>query len=183
MSVFLSVLLFFSSFPVKANEVVFPAFPEPVEGKSSTHYLISFNSDTGSYYLIKPLDPQSISVAYQGSKKVFRFSGSAISYYWKAEEGGSTWIKGGEHNYLTDLIIDDTSVFLYSSFDVFYSDGSLFFQKAPIKASFLTQMRAVEMGATLTTLVSLVPLLTVLVISFLAFRKALAWFLKVLRKA
>lgn len=183
MSAFLSVLLLFSNLSVKANEVVFPAFPEPVEGKSSTHYLISFNSETGTYYLLKPLNPQNVYVSKQGSDIYFRFATSAISYYWKAGEGGSSWIKESELNYLTDLRIDNTREFLYSSFDVFYSDGSLFFQKAPIKASFLTQMRAVEMGATMKTVVYLIPLLIPLLVCLIGFRKAWAWLLKVLRTA
>ena len=56
LSVFLSVFLFLSNFSVKANNVVFPAFPEPVEGMSSTHYLIFRDNETGSYFLAKPLD-------------------------------------------------------------------------------------------------------------------------------
>jgi hypothetical protein len=181
MSAFLSVLLLFSTFSVKANEIVFPAFPEPVEGKSSTHYLISYNSNTNTYYLLKPLDPQKVNVVEQGDKLVFRFLGPAIGYYWKVGEG--SWVKSNELNYLTDLVMSDTEVFLYSSFDVFYSDDTLFFQRAPIKASFLAQMKKVQMGATMKTVVYLIPLLMVLLISLIAFRKAWAWLLKVLKTA
>ena len=187
LSVFLSVLLLFSSFSVKANDFSFPAFPEPVEGKSSTHYLISFDTETGTYYLLKPLDPQDVKVISQGNELLFSFTGPAINYYWKAGEGASSWVISNQLNSATDLIIsgyhEGTRLFLYSSFDLYYSDDTLFFQRAPIRESFLAQMKRIQMGATLTTLVSLVPLLTVLVISFLAFRKALAWLLKVLRKA
>ena len=181
LSAFLSVLLLFSTFSVKANEVVFPAFPEPVEGKSSTHYLISYNSNTNTYYLLKPLDPQKVNVVDQGDKLVFRFSAPAIGYYWKVGEG--SWVKSNELNYLTDLVMSDTEVFLYSSFDVFYSDDTLFFQRAPIKASFLAQMKKIQMGATMKTVVYLIPLLMVLLISLIAFRKAWAWLLKVLKTA
>ena len=183
MSVFLSVLLFFTSFTVKANDVVFPAFPEPVEGKSSTHYLISFDSGTGTYYLLKPLDPQRVEVYRRSNGIEFRFATPAINYYWEAGEGGSSWIKGSELNHLTNLRIDNTTEFLYSSFDLFYSNGELFFQKAPIKANFLTQMREVEMGATMTTVVSLIPLSMALLVCLIGFRKTWAWLSKVLRKA
>lgn len=190
MSAFLSVLLLFSTFSVKASDVVFPAFPEPVEGKSSTHYLITFDSETGNYVVYKPLNPQNMYVTIEGDELFLDFDGPAISYVWKAGEGGTSWIKQSElgttptsrrvvfHGYN-----EGTTEFLYSSFDLFYSDGELFFQRAPIRESFLTQMKKVEMGATLVTLVSLIPLLMVLVVSFLAFRKAWVWFLKVLRKS
>jgi hypothetical protein len=181
LSAFLSVLLLFSTFSVKANEIDFPAFPEPVEGKSSTHYLISFSPGTGLYYLLKPLDSQCVSVAYEGSKKVFRFSGPAITYYWEGGESG--WVKSGEHNHKYGLVMSDDRIFLYSSFDLFYSDGELFFQRAPIKVSFLAQMKKIQMGATMKTVVYLIPLLMVLLASLIAFRKAWQWLSKVLRKA
>ena len=183
---FLSVLLLFSSFSVKANDFAFPAFPEPVEGKSSTHYLISFDSETGSYFLIKPRNPQAMYVTIDGNELFFKFSEPAISYSWTGE-GDTSWVKVSEYNYLTDLRIhgynEGTEEFLYSSFDLFNSDGELFFQRAPIRESFLAQMKKVEMGAMMKTVVYLIPLLIVLLVSFLAFRKALAWLLKVLRKA
>ena len=182
MSVFLSLFLLFSNFSVKANEIVFPAFPEPVEGKSSTHYLISFDSEDNTYYLLKPLNPQNIYVSYSNGQKVFKFTGPAISYSWTGE-GDTTWNKRLECNSSTNLIIPDTREFLYSSFDVFYDDGSLFFQRAPIKANFLTQMREVEMGAIMTTVVFLIPLLILSLISLMGFRKAWAWLSKVLRKS
>ena len=188
LSVFLSVLLLFSSFSVKANDFAFPAFPEPVEEISSTHYLIIFDSVNDSYELIKPLDPQNMYVTNESDKLVLNFTGSAIWYSWKVgssdrwvknlEMGGPTLRKLNLNGYN-----EGTQMFLYSSFDLYYSDDTLFFQRAPIRESFLAQMKKIQMGAALTTLVSLVPLLTVLVISFLAFRKALAWLLKVLRKA
>ena len=190
LSVFLSVLLLFSSFSVKASDFSFPAFPEPVEGKSSTHYLISFDSEDGSYYLIKPLEPQNMYVTNESDKLILNFVGCpAIVYVWKAGKGSDRWDKMLEMGGPTSrrLIVNGYNEgiyeFLYSSFDLYYSDDTLFFQRAPIRESFLAQMKKIQMGAILTTLVSLVPLLTVLVISFLAFRKALAWFLKVLRKA
>ncbi len=97
LSVFLSVLLFFSSFSVKANDVVFPAFPEPVEGKSSTHYLILYNSDNGNYYLYKPLDPQTMYVTIEGNKLLLNFvGGPTISYKWEAGQGANSWVKTSE---------------------------------------------------------------------------------------
>ena len=196
LSAFLSVLLLFSSFSVKANDVVFPAFPEPVEGQSSTHYLIFRDNETGSYFLAKPLDPglgeydHNVTVNYYSNELVYQiyFNTPTIIYTW--EEGERVWetyreiATWGKFNLPKGKFENGTIEFLYSSFDLYYYEsGSLFFQKAPIKANFLTQMKQVEMGATLITLVSLVPLLMALVISFLAFRKALAWLLKVLRKA
>ena len=180
---FLSVLLFLSSsFSVKANNVTsFPAFPEPVEGKSSTHYFISFNPETGSYFLLKPLDPAGMYVSQQGSKTFFNFTTSAISYYWEPE--GSGWIKGSEYNYLSNLRIDDNTQFLYSSFDLFYDDGELFFQRAPIKESFLAQMKKVEMGAVMETVAKMVPVVMIAVAGFLGFRKAFNLLLRVLQGA
>ena len=199
LSAFLSVLLLFSSFSVKANDVVFPAFPEPVEGQSSTHYLIFRDNETGSYFLVKPLVPglgeydRNVEVNYYPSELAYQiyFNTPTIIYTWR--EGERVWETyreiaiWGNFNLPKGKVQNGTIEFLYYSFDLYYSEyyesGSLFFQKAPIKANFLTQMKQVEMGATLTTLVSLVPLLMALVASFLAFRKALAWLLKVLRKA
>lgn len=191
LSVFLSVLLLFSNFSVKANDVVFPAFPEPVEGRSSTHYLITFNSVTGNYVLYKPLDPQTMYVTIQDNDLVLNFvSGPTLMYIWKAGEGGNSWIKAGEkgisptsRTVIVSGYNEGTVEFLYSSFDLYYSDDTLFFQRAPIKANFLTQMKRVQMGATMKTLVSLIPLSIVLVVSLIAFRKAWAWLLKVLHKA
>jgi hypothetical protein len=181
---------------VKANNVVFPAFPEPVEGMSSTHYLIYRDNETGSYFLIKPLDP---GIDDYGDRKVrltdyykMEFSTPAIIYTWRKGEG--TWETYREIAAFKDYfpldkykVENGTIEFLYSSFNLhygkYYNEGELFFQRAPIKANFLTQMKAVKMGAIMTTLASLIPLLTVLVISFLAFRKTWAWLLKVLCKA
>ena len=172
---FLSVLLFFSSFSVKANDFAFPAFPEPVEGKSSTHYLISFDSETGSYFLIKPRNPQAMYVTIDGNELFFKFSEPAISYSWTGE-GDTSWVKVSEYNYLTDLRIhgynEGTEEFLYSSFDLFYSDGELFFQRAPIRESFLAQMKKVEMGAVMETVAKMVPVVMIAVAGFLGFRKA-----------
>jgi len=182
LSAFLSVLLLFSSFSVKANDVVFPAFPLPVEGESSTHYIIISQPSLNRYKLFKPLDPNNIFISQSGSDNILNFGGPALCYLWS--EGESTW---NYYNLVDDGVINTLysgqDIVLYSSFSLLYEDGTIFFQRAPIKANFLTQMKEVEMGATLTTLVSLVPLLMALVISFLAFRKALAWLLKVLHKA
>ena len=184
LSAFLSVLLLFSSFSVKANDVVFPAFPLPVEGKSSTHYLIFYSYANNKYYMLKPKDPVSIFVERDSPIDVIYFEDYLIGYEWKV--GNSSWKKYIENETSTLAVYHDGPGridLLYSSFSLLYEDGTIFFQRAPIKESFLAQMRKVEMGATLTTLVSLVPLLMVLVVSFLAFRKALVWLLKVLHKA
>jgi len=182
LSAFLSVLLLFSSFSVKANDVVFPAFPLPVEGQSSTHYIIVFQPSYNKYKLYKPLDPNNIFISRMSDRDILNFGGPTLCYEWK--EGETTW---NYYNSVDDGVISELyhgeRIVLYSSFSLLYEDGTIFFQRAPIKANFLTQMKEVEMGATLTTLVSLVPLLMALVVSFLAFRKTLAWLLKVLRKA
>ena len=184
LSAFLSVFLFLSSsFSVKANNVTsFPAFPLPVDGLSSTHYIIVFRPSYNKYKLYKPLDPNNIFISRMSDRDILNFGGPALCYEWK--EGESTW---NYYNLVDDGVISELyhgeRIVLYSSFSLLYEDGTIFFQRAPIKANFLTQMKEVEMGATLTTLVSLVPLLMALVISFLAFRKALAWLLKVLHKA
>ena len=182
LSAFLSVLLLFSSFSVKANDVVFPAFPLPVEDQSSTHYIIISQPRYNKYKLYKPLDPNNIFISRMPDSDILNFGGPALCYEWR--EGESTW---KQYSSVDDGTISPLyhgkDIVLYSSFSLLYEDGTIFFPRAPIKESFLTQMRKVEMGATLTTLVSLVPLLMVLVVSFLAFRKTLAWLLKVLRKA
>ena len=184
LSAFLSVLLLFSSFSVKANDVVFPAFPLPVEGKSSTHYLIFYSYAYDKYYMLKPKNPVSAFVERDSPVDIIHFEDYCIGYRWKV--GDSSWKKHTEDETCTYTVYHDGHGridLLYSSIDLIYEDGTIFFQRAPIKESFLAQMRKVEMGATLTTLVSLVPLLMALVVSFLAFRKTLAWLLKVLRKA
>lgn len=187
---FLSVLLLFSNLSVKANEVVFPAFPEPVEGKSSTHYLIIFNSVTGNYVLYKPLNPQTMNVTVEGNDLILNFAGCpAISYIWKAGEGGNSWItQSTELGISTKRVIisgynEGTEEFLYSSFDLYYSDDSLFFQRAPIKVSFLTQMKKIQMGAVLETVAKMVPVVMIVVAGFLGFRKAFNLLLKVFHQA
>ena len=199
MSAFLSILLLFSSFPVKANEVTFPSFPLPVEGKSTTHYLIykdkvrkeDWTYDLG-YYLIQPLDPSKIDYKTpinptEGYR--IQFHGTpAIVYSWV--EGETSWKKvreiGNREDYIhinTHHIEDGLAEFLYSSFDLYYTNGNLFFRRAPIKANFLHQMMGVKMGAVMTTVVSLIPLLMALLVSLIGFRKAWAWLSRVLRKA
>ena len=193
LSAFLSVLLLFSSFSVKAleNDVVFPAFPEPVDGISTTHYLILRDNNTSNYFLFKPLNPSKVVMTRDSPDLRIYFDTPVMMYAWSQEENNWNIYKEipvrGEFKFYVGKYINGIVEFLYSSFDFYYdefwNEGELFFPHAPIKANFLTQMKQVEMGATLTTLVSLVPLLMVLVISFLAFRKALAWLLKVLHKA
>lgn len=186
---FLSVLLLFSNLSVKANEVVFPAFPEPVEGRSSTHYLITFNSVTGNYVLYKPLNPQTMYVTVQGNDLILNFGGPTISYIWKAGEGGNSWItQSRELGISTRRVIisgynEGTVEFLYSSFDLYYSDGSIFFQRAPIKVSFSTQMKRIQMGAVLETVAKMVPVVMIAVVGFLGFRKAFNLLLKVFHQA
>ena len=144
--------------------------------------IIVFRPSYNKYKLYKPLDPNNIFISRMSERTILNFGGPAICYEWK--EGETTWKR---YNSADDGSISELNlgggIVLYSSFSLLYEDGTIFFQRAPIKESFLAQMRKVEMGATLTTLVSLVPLLMALVVSFLAFRKALAWLLKVLRKA
>lgn len=185
LSAFLSVLLLFSNLSVKANEVVFPSFPEPVEGMSSTHYLILRDNEYGNYFLFKPLDPTEVYITKHELDDQVHFNAPAIIYTWHEGEGSwetyreiTSW---GKFNFNRYKYQEGTIEFLYSSFDVYrVGGGNLFFQKAPIKANFLTLMREVEMGATLITLVSLIPLLLGLVVSFLAFRKAWSWLSRVL---
>jgi len=191
MSAFLSVFLFFSSFTVKANEIVFPAFPEPVEGISSTHYLILRDNENSNYFLFMPLDPLEVKMTMADNDYRIYFRTPAMIYTWNQEERNwniyreiTTW---GAFKFPIRKYEDGIIEFLYSSFDFYYStdfmQGRLFFQKAPIKANFLTQMREVEMGATMMTVVSLIPLLVLLIVSLMGFRKAWAWLSKVLRKA
>lgn len=185
MSVFLSLFLLFSSFPVKANEVTFPSFPAPVEGKSSTHYIIiyqEYNPGYEEYVLIMPLDPNSIYFLKRSSEDILKYGGPAITYTWK--EGTNSWKKYIESDVGSQRgICKEYETILYSSFDLYYEDGSIFFPKAPIKVTFLDQMKKTQMGAVMTTIVSLIPLLIVLLVSLIAFRKAWAWLSKVLRTA
>jgi hypothetical protein len=184
MSAFLSVLLFFSSFSVKASTITLPPFPDIVEDFSSTHYLIVYNSETKRYKLIMPKDPLGnvYFVNYMGNG-IIRFQSGAMSYIYK--EGESNWSTGIKHLFRGNisLITDDNEYIVASSFDVYNEDGTIFFQKAPIKESLYRRMREVEMGAMMMTVVYLIPLLIVLLVSLIAFRKAWAWLLKVLRTA
>lgn len=72
-------------------------------------------------------------------------------------------------------------IYHHSNYNLMHDGGELVFTKAPIKVSFIEKIQALEMGAVMRTVVSLIPLLMVLLISFLGFRKALAWLLKVLQ--
>ena len=180
MSAFLSVLLLFSSFTVKANEIVFPAFPEPVEGQSSTHYVIIYDIEENNYRLYMPLEIDDIYVYRDSTYTYIRYPSSVRFYEWK--EGMDSWKHKNTFNPYTHIVLDYEQI-LYSSFDLKYENGDVFFQRAPIKANFFTQMREVEMGATMTTVVSLIPLLILLLVSLIGFRKAWAWLSKVLRKA
>mgnify|MGYP000977623461 CR=1 FL=1 len=179
-SVFLSLFLLFSNFSVKANEIVFPAFPEPVEGQSSTHYIIFYDIEDNRYKLYKPLEIDNHYVYRDGPYTCIRYPSSVIYYEWK--EGMGSWKYINTYNALIDTVFDDEQI-LYSSFDLKYENGDIFFPKAPIKANFLAQLRKVKMGATMTTVVSLIPLLVLLIVSLIGFRKAWAWLSKVLRKA
>ena len=180
MSAFLSVLLLFSSFTVKANEIVFPSFPEPVEGKSSTHYIIFYDIEDNRYKLFMPLEINNIYVDRDGTYAYIHYPSSVIYYEWK--EGMGSWKYVNSYNTLTDIVFDDIPI-LYSSFDLKYENGDIFFQRAPIKANLSQKMREVEMGATMTTVVYLIPLLIPLLVCLIGFRKAWAWLSKVLRTA
>ena len=184
LSAFLSVLLLFSSFSVKASTITLPPWPDIVEDFSSTHYLIVYNSQTKRYKLIMPKDPidNEYIVNYM-ERGVINFQSGAMMYTYK--EGESNWSTGSKilPRENIGLITDDNEYIVASSFDIYNEDGTIFFHKAPIKVSLSQQMRKVEMGAILTTLVSLVPLLMALVTSFLAFRKAWKWLSMVLRKS
>ena len=168
---FLSVLLLFSSFSVKANEVTFPAFPLPVEGKSSTHYIIIFQPKYNKYKLYKPLDPNNIFISRGSDSDILNFGGPALCYEWK--EGETTW---KQYNTVDDGVYSDLyheeKIVLYSSFTLLYDDGSIFFQRAPIRESFLTQMKKVQMGAVMETVAKMVPVVMIAVAGFLGFRKA-----------
>jgi len=179
-SVFLSVFLLFSNISVKANEIVFPAFPEPVEGKSSTHYIIFYDIEDNKYKLYMPLEIDNIYVYRDSTYTYIHYPSSVVYYVW--EEGMGSWEYRNTYNPFTDTVLDDEQI-LYSSFDLKYENGDIFFPKAPIKVNFLAQLREVEMGATMTTVVSLIPLLILLLVSLIGFRKAWAWLSKVLRKA
>ena len=171
LSVFLSVLLLFSSFSVKANDVVFPAFPEPVEGQSSTHYFIIYQPEYNEYKLFKPLDPNNVYVIKGSDSDTFHFGGSALIYKWK--EGETAWryyLDADNETYST--MYHDRDIVLYSSFDVYYTDGTIFFQRAPIRESFLAQVKKVRMGAVMETVAKMVPVVMIAVAGFLGFRKA-----------
>lgn len=182
---FLSVLLFFSNFSVKANNVTsFPAFPSPVEGKSSTHYIIYQNVATKKYFLIQPLDANSITVQERSDCDIFLYVGPSIKYTWV--EGSNSWEKYREFTGSEGLqksLVHDRYSMLYSSINLYYEDGSIFFQRAPIKVSFLTQMKKIQMGAVLETVAKMVPVVMIAVAGFLGFRKAFNLLLKVFHQA
>ena len=185
MSAFLSVLLFFSSFSVKASTITLPPFPDVVEGYSSTHYLIVHNSEYNYYKLIMPKEPEENEyfVNYEG-EGVMRFSGPSMVYYYYYENS-SNWTSGDKiiGGQIISILNNDDDYIVASSFNIYNTDGTIFFHKAPIKANLSQQMREVEMGATMTTVVYLIPLLIPLLVCLIGFRKAWAWLSKVLRKA
>lgn len=181
MSAFLSVFILLSSFSVKANSVTFPSFPTPVEGQSSTHYIIIYDTHFNDYILIKPLEPSVISMIKVGDENVIEHNGNSIIYRW--QEGMNSW---NIYNYGQEgiqLNLYSTRQVLFSSFDLKFNDGTIFFKKAPIKVTFLDQMKNIQMGATMMTVVYLIPLLIPLPVFLIGFRKAWAWLSKVLRKA
>lgn len=183
LSVFLSVLLFFSNFSVKANNVTsFPAFPSPVEGKSSTHYIILYNNELQRYELYKPLDVSNIFCEQEaGQPPKIKLRSYGKWYSWTGEM--TSWKELSDFTEINQILLYPHMDLLYSSFDIKNEDGSIFFQRAPIKVSFLTQMKKIQMGATMKTVVYLIPLLMALLVSLIAFRKTWAWLLKVLHKA
>lgn len=184
MSAFLSVFLFFSSFSVKANSVNFPSFPSPVEGQSSYHYFITYSPNKNRHSLYMVLDPNKVKFEQRsdGNYRI-KFSTNAIEYL--LDEGDSSWWEYQRFydDYNGTFLSTEGHQILYSSFDIKLTDGTIFFQEAPIKANMLHHMKKVQMGAIMTTVVYLIPLLMVLLVSLIAFRKAWAWLLKVLRTA
>ena len=184
LSAFLSVLLLFSSFSVKASDVVFPAFPLPVEGLSSTHYIIYRKGATGKYYLIQPFDSESISVQERFDSDIFLHVGPCIKYSWV--EGSNSWEKYGEipgTEGTQTTLYHDRDTMLYSSIDLIYEDGTIFFQRTPIKVNFSNQVKELEMGAVLKTIVKVIPMVMIAVVGFLGFRKAFNLLLRVLKGA
>jgi hypothetical protein len=181
LSAFLSVLLFFSNFSVKANNVVFPAFPEPVEGQSSTHYIILYLPDFNEYRLIKPTDPSKVSARDVSSTSTYiDYDCNALEYVWKTET--TAWVLKYE-NPSSSIISKTNANLAYSSFDIKYTDGTVFFQRAPIKVSFSTQVKELEMGAVLKAIVKVIPMVMIAVVGFLGFRKAFNLLLRVFQGA
>lgn len=181
MCVFLSLFLFLPSLfglSVKAASVTFPSFPSPVEGQSSTHYVITYSQEDNTYYLHMPLNINDVYV-YRSSKWNEIYYNGHVNYY-KWQEGNSTWEFIRHYDGVIDTIFEDEQI-LYSSFNLKFENGDIFFQKAPIKANLSHQMGGVKMGAMMETVVYLIPLLMLLLVSLIAFRKAWAWLLKVLR--
>ena len=131
MSVFLSVLLFFSSFSVKANSVTFPSFPAPVEGESSTHYVIVYDEQDNKYELYMPLEIDNIYRIeinhYIGTYYIHIYYPSNVIYY-EWQEGMGSWEYIMAYNRLTDVVFDYEQI-LYSSFDLKYENGDIFFTK------------------------------------------------------
>lgn len=180
---FLSVLLFFSNFSVKANNVTsFPAFPSPVEGKSSTHYIILYNNELQRYELYKPLDVSNIFCEQEtGQPPKIKLRSYGKWYSWTGEM--TSWQELSDFTEINQILLYPHMDLLYSSFDIKNEDGSIFFQRAPIKVSFLTQMKKVQIGAVLETVAKMVPVVMIAVAGFLGFRKAFNLLLKVFHQA
>ena len=169
------LLLFMFPFRVSASEFgdINVTIPEELEGVTFHYYTITSYEDD-----IELILTEKKGIVTELGRLEF-IDTNYVIYKWN----NNVWAR------ISNSIegpIDKTHIYgniMYNNYDILDIDGNVVFQKAPIRATFLHQMKRVEMGAMMKTLVSLIPLLMALVVSFLAFRKALVWLLKVLRKA
>ena len=169
------LLLFLFPFRVSANEFgdINVTIPEVLEGVTFPYYTITQYGDD-----IELILTEKKGIVTEPGRLVFTDTNYVV-YKWN----NNVWnrIANSTGSPLTKTF--GNRIIIYNNYDILDSDGNVVFQKAPIKVSFIDTMKTVKMGATMTTVVSLIPLLILLLASLMGFRKAWAWLSKVLRKA
>lgn len=172
LSVFLFILfVFFTN--VKATSDI-PDIPSTID--TSNGYVVSLYY--GVYYLCIPEKPNTYFYIYSGSRlAVSEFN--MIEYKYSNGE----WIQNRIYYNLSDSLPDAHDIYA-SSVDI-YTDSScsdVFFYRPPATLEEIMRVEAYK-KATIQEILGVLPLILVVVVSFLGLRKALSWLSTLLRRS
>ena len=165
---FLTLMFVISMSVVALADVKFTDFRD-----GSELVLPDLPSDVGKYYVIlqNAYDKCYVIYIYDEPKVMDEIVYQKKSYFLKDGE----WHTSGNGTYGFDRLC-------YSSFDIIKSDGSVFFQ-APKMGALKKVLQMTSLGGVLSQVILLIPLVILVVVSYLGLRKCLNFVLTVLKRA
>lgn len=161
-------------------EDVLDKFYASEEYNSGEYYLMVTKNDISAYkvYLFPKLELDKSKVYCDGSSFYFSPSVNGVLVYKASSSGIESRI--GKYNFTTERYMHTSANLFYSDFNVYTDDSytSFFFLQRGIVAD---KLRGMKMEP-LMEIVKLVPLIIVLMVSFLGFRKGLQVLSNILHK-